>query len=286
MDTILEQLGRARVLRATRATANRLVKLTAAGTTTRVLPGCYALTPVAGDFLTRLEALALYRPDAVLVGETAARVSYRLQLHGRGEVHFSGRFRGGASGFNPVGHRIPDELIAEGSWCRYTVPALTALDLTTPDDADEIDEVLRRGACTLPQLRAAYDLCRGRLGQPGRLLVLDDSIDEPWSAAERLAHRLLRRAGLSGWGTNCSAPNGSGGRFFIDITFPGPRLAIEIDGYQFHRSVTDLDRDDARQNLLVLDGWMVLRFTWHDLIERPALVRDQIQQALAILERR
>jgi very-short-patch-repair endonuclease len=39
-------------------------------------------------------------------------------------------------------------------------------------------------------------------------------------------------------------------------------------------------RDRQRQNTLILDGWTVLRFTWQDLIQRPAKVIADIRTAL------
>jgi very-short-patch-repair endonuclease len=51
-------------------------------------------------------------------------------------------------------------------------------------------------------------------------------------------------------------------RFRIDIAFPSARLAIELDGWQFHAKFKgDFTRHTARQNLLVKHGWRVLRFT-------------------------
>ena len=39
------------------------------------------------------------------------------------------------------------------------------------------------------------------------------------------------------------------------------RLIIEIDGREFHTDPEVFESDRSRQNLLVLDGWRVLRFT-------------------------
>lgn len=51
-------------------------------------------------------------------------------------------------------------------------------------------------------------------------------------------------------------------RFRIDIAITARRVAIEVDGWAFHgRHKGDFVRDRERQNLLVLQGWRVLRFT-------------------------
>jgi len=65
----------------------------------------------------------------------------------------------------------------------------------------------------------------------------------------------------------------------IDFAFPDRRLAIELDGYGPHAH--RFQRDRSRQNGLVLMGWTVLRFTWADVVERPAYVVAALTTALA-----
>jgi very-short-patch-repair endonuclease len=103
--------------------------------------------------------------------------------------------------------------------------------------------------------------------------------DEPWSEAERRAHRLLREAGLAGWVTNHPV-HIAGARYYLDIAFPGVMLAIEIDG-RVHDRYDAFEYDRARQNDLVLQGWRVLRFTWSMLVDRPEAVLLAIHRALA-----
>ena len=53
----------------------------------------------------------------------------------------------------------------------------------------------------------------------------------------------------------------NGRTYFLDLAYPDARLAIEVDGFDFHRGRDAFDRDRARQNDLVSSGWTVLRFT-------------------------
>lgn len=58
---------------------------------------------------------------------------------------------------------------------------------------------------------------------------------------------------------------------------------LEIDG-RLHEDDDDVfENDRHRQNALVLDGWMVLRFTWHMLTEQPELVLASVLTALGRL---
>lgn len=61
-------------------------------------------------------------------------------------------------------------------------------------------------------------------------------------------------------------PNIQGRKFRIDIAFVEEALAIELDGWQWHaKYLEDFKRDRRRQNLLVIHGWRVLRFTAEDI---------------------
>jgi len=55
-------------------------------------------------------------------------------------------------------------------------------------------------------------------------------------------------------------------KFRIDIAFVAERLCVELDGWQWHaKHLEDFKRDRRRQNLLVIHGWRVLRFTADDI---------------------
>jgi hypothetical protein len=47
----------------------------------------------------------------------------------------------------------------------------------------------------------------------------------------------------------------------IDFAYPEVRLAIEVDGFEFHRDRSAFDGDRARGNDLVVAGWHILRLT-------------------------
>ncbi len=57
-----------------------------------------------------------------------------------------------------------------------------------------------------------------------------------------------------------------GRRFRGDIVFPEAGLCVEVDGWQFHgRVLADFKRDRARQNLLTIAGWRLLRIPAGDI---------------------
>jgi len=53
----------------------------------------------------------------------------------------------------------------------------------------------------------------------------------------------------------------------IDLAYPELKIAIELDGWDVHRTRSAFDDDRARANALVLAGWIVLRFTSRSTVE-------------------
>ncbi|WP_375430111.1 DUF559 domain-containing protein [uncultured Friedmanniella sp.] len=232
-----------------------------------VLPGVYAPPESAGDLRVRIQALMLSEPDAVLTGVTAAQVSFWPDLAGD-VVECAIRRHLPHPGFEFHHRKVPPELVAERAGLRFTVPALTALDLADSVGGNGIDQALRTRTATLDGLWEALRLTAQRKGNTSRRELLIDSRDEPWSEAERLAHRLLRAAQIKGWKSNHPVVL-DGLLYYLDVAFPGIRLVLEIDG-RLHEDDPDIfENDRLRQNHLVLEGWIVLRFTWRMLEEDP-----------------
>ncbi len=72
----------------------------------------------------------------------------------------------------------------------------------------------------------------------------------------------------------------AGRRFVLDLAWPVQRVCVECDGWATHGTATALQGDLERQNLLVLDGWTVLRFAWRTVADDPGLVRRQLRSVL------
>ncbi len=220
-----------------------------------------------------------WRPNAVLCDETAAQFSYWPELRDH-TVHLAGvRGRGKHPGFAMSRRIIPVDLISSRGDVRITRPDLTALDLAVRTGGESIDRLLRSRMGTLSGMADALAATPFRRGNSDRRGLLLDSRSEPWSTAERLAHRVLRSAGIQGWVANYRVRCGGRTRY-LDIGFPDLKLAVEIDG-RIHQFDPELFEDDrTRQNDLVLNGWRVLRFTWWMLVNDPAGVVEAINTAV------
>jgi very-short-patch-repair endonuclease len=187
-------------------------------------------------------------------------------------------------GFEFTRRQIPPELVINRAGLRYTSPALTALDLCGAMGGDAIDQALRTRSTTLAQLHRAMELTAGRVGNRTTRQLLLDSRAEPWSEAERTFHRLLRSAGITGWKANRPVVLDDS-TFYVDVIFRKLKLVIEIDGRLYHTGTEVFETDRWRQNLLILNGWCVLRFTWTMIEDHPekviAMVRDAIKMLTA-----
>ncbi|MDN5725749.1 MAG: endonuclease domain-containing protein [Propionibacteriales bacterium] len=252
----------------------------ARGHLARVLPGVYAAAPAAGLWQTRVAAVNAADPDAVIGGDAAWAMSgHRVDVTSV-LVHRAHHHRP-VAGFEWRRGAVPADLIRTRGGLRWTCDALTALDRTITLGGDALDEALRAGV-PLAELHGALARTGDRPGNALRRVLLHDSRDEPWSAAERLGHRLLRSSGIRGWRSNVPLMVGRH-RLVVDVLFGTARLVLEFDGYAFHGSREMFEADRLRDARLRAVGFTVLRFTWRALSERPeevvALTRAALRQA-------
>ena len=62
------------------------------------------------------------------------------------------------------------------------------------------------------------------------------------------------------------------------------RLVIEADSFAYHGSRDALRHDCRRYTELAVHGWIVLRFTWEDVMHRPEYVLRMLAQAVRMTE--
>lgn len=152
-----------------------------------------------------------------------------------------------------------------------TSVARTLVDLAAGQDQVVVgrwlDDAMRRLLLDPRELRS----CIARLAGPGRPrpTSLVDALAERWagydpgdSALEARTLLALSRAGLPAPVQQHVVRRPDGRTAYIDLAYPEQLVAIELDGYEHHRTRTAFDQDRARANDLTLLGWHVYRFTW------------------------
>jgi very-short-patch-repair endonuclease len=160
---------------------------------------------------------------------------------------------------------------------RVTALALTVVEASAKRGGGVtlMDNALQRHT-DINSLWRAHLRNKGRTGAPRSRMLLQAAGGGARSEAERLLHQILRSANITGWKANYRV-----GGYRVDVGFPGPNVAIEVDGFAFHSRPAEFQIDRERQNVIALLGWQVLRFTWLDLTEYPERVEAVIRSAIS-----
>jgi very-short-patch-repair endonuclease len=66
----------------------------------------------------------------------------------------------------------------------------------------------------------------------------------------------------------------------VDLADEDLRIVLEADSHEFHSNRRDFDRDCRRYNALTVRDWIVLRFTWEQVMFQPDVVRSVIEAAV------
>jgi len=112
------------------------------------------------------------------------------------------------------------------------------------------------------------------LSEPQLERVVDRALHRGLTHVDRLVARFLQLARRGRPGT---------ARLRSVLRRIDPALAPpESDGFAHHGHREAFERDRFRQNLLVLAGWRVLRFTWRQICTDPDGVAEQVAAALAV----
>lgn len=260
--------------------------LLAQGHIVRLLPGVYTARAAPATWTRRAWAAVLWS-ESPLSHRSAARMWDIPGPHPRTIHVTTGRaLRRTAPGITVHRTELAADCIATFDGLPLTDRVTTIIDLLRSERGararDLLDYSVRLGAVDADVLLDAVQREPGRVGNTAlRKLVagIEPGAD---AESERVLHRLLRRAGVTGSTPQYRVRLPSGRFAFIDIAFPEQRLAIEVDGRRSHgKDAAQFESDRTRQNELIAAGWRVLRFTWRNLRDDPDGVIRKIIQLLA-----
>jgi len=147
-----------------------------------------------------------------------------------------------------------------------------------------LDDALRRKLITVEDMwrMLARAGGRGRKGSALLRALLDERSDgraRSHSLLEIKLDRLLRSAAVPSYFRQFEVMTRSGVPADIDFAWPEAKLAVEVDGYRWHSGRQQWQNDMQRQNALAEVGWLVLRFSWYDVHNRPEYVIRTILEA-------
>ena len=190
----------------------------------------------------------------------------------------------------PLFHRSCDLLprdILHIEGMRTTNAARTLIDLgaVVPQTVLEsaLERALHEGLTTFDRLvRRFFQLARS--GRPGigplrpLLVDRDPKLAPAESDLETLLLRILRDAGLPEPVRQFDVRVGEA-VFRLDVAYPTLKIFIEGDGFGTHSTRNSFETDRDRQNLLVIEGWLPLRFTWRVLCHDSRRVVAHVSSA-------
>jgi hypothetical protein len=172
---------------------------------------------------------------------------------------------------------------------RCTTPARTLVDLAGMLGDPSLRKAVERAAVLklldLPALDGSLQAAQGRRG----ILALE-AIAAEWrsedgaapdvrSDFEALVLPRLLAMGIPRPG--CNVPlRPQGERLVVDFLWDERRLVVETDGRETHATPVAFQRDRRRDQLLVADGYRVVRVTWNQIHRERDAVVGRIRSAL------
>ena len=187
----------------------------------------------------------------------------------------------------------PDRDLTRVDGIPATTPCRTLIDLgaVCPVGRVEValDRALSRGLVTVPSLLERLDQLsrRGRsgVGRMRRVLaargLTGTGAD---SNPETRLIQILRRAGFPEPVRQYRLEVG-GRVIYIDLAYPEHLIAMEYDGIDPHSGLRALEQDDAKGNLIVLAGWILVRYT-KSRLRHPAAICRQVDEAIRLAQSR
>jgi hypothetical protein len=168
-----------------------------------------------------------------------------------------------------------------------TTVARTLLDLAEVVDRQQVEraceqaEVLR--VFDLRAVEDVLDRANGRRGAPVLEAILAEHAIGTALTRRELEARFLalcRAAGLPRPEVNAWLPLEPIG-VEADFLWREPRLIVETDGRATHLTARAFEVDRRRDQRAMLAGWRVVRFTWRQVDEEPAVVAATVSALLA-----
>jgi very-short-patch-repair endonuclease len=251
-------------------------------------PGVYYLDTTAPPWRTRVLAAVLAAGPGAVSSHRTAGVIYELDGVFGDVIELTVPFNGDPDPDGAIVHRTrrprPSTLVGS---IPVTTVERTILDLAAllPDPVMEkaVMSALHKGLTRLELLDQviASDGGRGVKGTR-RLRRVLATTDEglTGSAAEVEMARILRHPSFPRALTQYRVALPDGSQAYLDFAWPDLMKLVEVDGFAAHSSPESLNRDLARQNMLMELGWQIRRFSPHQIRRQPLLVRSEMERFL------
>lgn len=296
----LEQLGHVSLAQAASVDVTRhdVYRLLRQHVLVRVHQGVFRLASTPVTFEGRAMAAALAGGRGAVVSHSwAARLwgATRVPLTEQPEITCPGRVPHRIVGVTAHSSRELDRCdITQSQRVPVTSGARTAVDLSH-DRLDEakaialVDDLIGMRATTRRwQYLRAFHLVRGRAGVHTIVRITKPGAEGEFrSWLERhFADGVVSAFELPRPSYNVPVYDERGRIGLADALWQlGCEVVGEVDGPRFHHLPEDRRRDNQKTNRYTVSGRIPLRFSYEDILSRPAEVADQIRRALRAARR-
>lgn len=250
-------------------------------------PAVYAVGHVALSRQGRwLEAVYAYGDGAVLSHRTAS-TAWGLQPPSGGAIHVSTPNRSGLRRRPGIALHHPRRLAADEVTVLDGVPittwARTLMDLAPRLQGRRMEDVIaqadRLELFDLVELRRVLGAHPRRAGAPALSALLDRLAGvgpaDLRSPAEVAMRQLCDDFDLPAPHSNVVVEG-----LLVDCHWPGTRLVVEVDGYQFHRTRAAFEADRDRDQRLTIAGYVVARFAKSQIDRAPEQAAHRLRALL------
>jgi very-short-patch-repair endonuclease len=272
------------------ATSRSLRRWLAAGRLVRLHPGWVTLPEWAEDWTVRAHAATGYTGGVLSHGsaltahgilhhegrrmDVTVPVTDRLRSTRRLQIHRSRRPCGITMARGLASTSVPRALV--DTWGEAHRGRTTGRAVDRARDA--VFRAVRERRTSVPDVDAELVTVPRLPGLAALRDLLGDVRAGSHSHLEVLGVRALHAAGLPEPRRQYGIAL-PGGRLHVDLAWPEVRLAVEFDGAAFHSGRDDWQRDLRRDAALAALGWVVLRFSYVDISERPGQCVAQLAAA-------
>lgn len=277
------------------ASRQQIRTMVASGVLIRLSPSVYRHVAMPVSYDQRLLAAAWSAGPSGVVSHLAAASAWRFDGVQPGAVEVSVPLPRNPRSVTGRVHRVRDLEEADVTTLGrlpLTTPSRTLLDcasrLQLPQLEEALDGACRRGQIYLPHLAERVGALRrkGRRGITRLDQLLQQASERPRgeeSWLESAFIRLLRDGGLPVPRLQVTVTvDGGLERHRLDGTYDEHQLVVEVDGHATHATRRRRQADAERDRHLVALGLRVIRYTYEDIVERPAIVRTELARFLGI----
>lgn len=256
-----------------------IARLVERGWLIRVYHGVYAVGHARLSAYGRWMAAVLSCGDGAALSHTSAAALWDLRRSDSAAIHITTPSPAGVrrtSGLTIHRTRQPFEPTTRDA-VPVTTPSRTILDcaaLLSPHDLERlVEQAEKLRLLNLNELQTTP----GRKGGANLNAVLA-AFREPALTRSDLERRMLalcERHGLPMPRTNVLVEG-----LTVDFLWPHAGLIAETDGRRHHATTAAFQRDRTRDQRLLMLGLRVVRFTYADVVERPAYVASTLRALL------